>query len=431
MLLRNGSAQLEQSAGARRDRGVRGATEGRKRLLRRSSSRLRPPRSLQAHASLGGESIGVSFGANEVARVAEEAAKATQKSGGGNGPFTFVASGLEFFLKEVHGVLEKLGVPYSYGWAIILLTLLVKAATFPLTKKQIESTNAMQALQPRVKELQQKYANDQQRLQLETSKLYQQAGVNPLAGILPTLATLPVWIGLYRALTNVAKEGLLTEGFFWIPSLAGPSTLADRDSGVGLQWLFPLKNGVPPIGWHDAIAYLVLPVLLVASQIVSQRLISPQSTQSQNAQANILLKVLPFVLGWFSLNVPSGLTLYWFTNNILSTAQSVYLKRNAPTPSIPSIDESEKPAREYVEAEVNKSKPSSSKEPTPAADSTAQASGFGGGSSSSKKSNRGNKFKERKAKESAQTSQLPPDPEREGNGANAAAKQEKQTDTSS
>ena len=62
--------------------------------------------------------------------------------------------------------------------------------------------------------------------QIEVARLYKDAGVNPLAGCLPTLVTLPVWIGLYRALSNVADEGLLTEGFFWIPSLAGPTSLA-------------------------------------------------------------------------------------------------------------------------------------------------------------------------------------------------------------
>jgi hypothetical protein len=63
-------------------------------------------------------------------------------------------------------------------------------------------------------------------VQVEIARLYQEAKVNPLAGCLPTLATLPVWIGLYRALSNVTDEGLLTEGFFWIPSLAGPTSLA-------------------------------------------------------------------------------------------------------------------------------------------------------------------------------------------------------------
>lgn len=65
------------------------------------------------------------------------------------------------------------------------------------------------------------------------ARLYKDAGVNPLAGCLPTLVTLPVWIGLYRALSNVADEGLLTEGFFWIPSLAGPTSLAAQKAVRG------------------------------------------------------------------------------------------------------------------------------------------------------------------------------------------------------
>jgi len=159
--------------------------------------------------------------------------------------------------------------------------------------------------------------------------LYQEAGVNPLAGCLPTLATLPVFIGLYRALTNAASDGLLTDGFFWIPSLGGPSSMGDNASGRGLGWLFPLIDGAPPIGWHDAVAYLVLPVLLVVSQFASQKIMQPNQNQDPSqASANAILKFLPFMVGWFSLNVPSGLTLYWIVNNVLTTAQTVYL-RNA------------------------------------------------------------------------------------------------------
>ncbi len=153
--------------------------------------------------------------------------------------------------------------------------------------------------------------------------------MNPLAGCLPTLATLPVFIGLYRALTNAASDGLLTEGFFWIPSLGGPSSMGDNASGRGLGWLVPLVDGAPPIGWHDAISYLVLPVLLVVSQFASQKIMQPNQNQDPSqASANAILKFLPFMVGWFSLNVPSGLTLYWIVNNVLTTAQTVYL-RNA------------------------------------------------------------------------------------------------------
>mmetsp|Transcript_2106 Transcript_2106/g.2962 ORF Transcript_2106/g.2962 Transcript_2106/m.2962 type:complete len:453 (+) Transcript_2106:94-1452(+) len=251
-----------------------------------------------------------------------------------NGWLEPVVGVLEFVLKAIDGALEKFGVPYSYGFAIILLTLGVKVATFPLSKQQVESTLAMQSLAPAIKQLQKTYAFDKERLQMETAKLYKDAGVNPLAGCLPTLATLPVWIGLYRALSNVADEGMLSEGFFWVPSLAGPASIASRDAGGGLSWLLPLGENGPPIGWHDALAYLVLPVLLVVSQYASQAIISPPSAQDESqAQTTAILKFLPLMIGWFALNVPSGLSLYWITNNVLTTAQQVYLRNSTPSPA--------------------------------------------------------------------------------------------------
>ncbi|GAQ91090.1 Inner membrane ALBINO3 [Klebsormidium nitens] len=244
------------------------------------------------------------------------------------GPLNILTGVMESTLNLLEAGLQTLHVPYAYGFAIILLTLLVKALTFPLTKQQVESTLNMQALAPKVKAIQERYKGDQERIQLETSRLYKTAGVNPLAGCLPTLATLPVWIGLYRALSNVASEGLLTEGFFWIPTLAGPTTIAERGTGSGTSWLFPFIDGQPPLGWQDTLAYLVLPVVLVISQFVSMQLMAPPESQDPaQKQSQAILKFLPLMIGYFSLSVPSGLSLYWLTNNVLSTAQQVYLKK--------------------------------------------------------------------------------------------------------
>ncbi|KAK4493540.1 hypothetical protein RD792_018048, partial [Penstemon davidsonii] len=224
--------------------------------------------------------------------------------------------------------LSTLHVPYAYGFAIILLTVLVKTATFPLTKKQVESAMAMQSLAPQIKAIQERYAGDQERIQLETARLYKLAGINPLAGCLPTLATIPIWIGLYRALSNVADEGLLTEGFFWIPSLSGPTTVAARQMGSGTSWLFPFIDGHPPLGWSDTLAYLGLPLLLVISQYISVQIMQPPQSNDPNVKSSqAITKLLPLMIGYFALSVPSGLSLYWFTNNILSTAQQVWLRK--------------------------------------------------------------------------------------------------------
>uniref|UniRef100_A0ACD6A371 Uncharacterized protein n=2 Tax=Avena sativa TaxID=4498 RepID=A0ACD6A371_AVESA len=252
-----------------------------------------------------------------------------------------ITGSMETVLKVLKGGLSTLHIPYSYGFAIILLTVLIKGATFPLTKKQVESALAMRSLQPQVKAIQERYAGDQERIQLETARLYKLSGVDPLAGCLPTLVTIPVWIGLYRALSNVANEGLLNEGFFWIPSLAGPTTIAARQSGQGISWLFPFTDGHPPLGWSDTLAYLVLPVLLVISQYVSAQIMQPSQSNDPSQQgAQAAVKFLPLLIGYFALSVPSGLSLYWLTNNVLSSAQQVWLQK---------LGGAKNPVKEYID----------------------------------------------------------------------------------
>jgi len=232
----------------------------------------------------------------------------------------------------LHSGLQSVGVEQAYGPSIILFTCTLKALTFPLNKQQIESTTKMQAIAPAAKKLQDKYRNaDPARLNQELQKLYQENQVNPLAGCLPSLAQIPIFIGLYRSVLNLAKEDKLTESFLWLPSLEGP--VSDYTQGIGwltgnaekgLAW-----SGVnPPLGWHDTAAYLVLPVLLVISQYISTAILTPKTDDPAQQQSQAILKFLPLMIGWFSLNVPSGLGLYWMTNNVLTTATTVLIRRN-------------------------------------------------------------------------------------------------------
>ena len=285
-----------------------------------------------------------------------------------NGILQPLVTGLETTLKFLQNGLDGLKVPYSYGWSIVLLTVLVKAVTFPLTKKQIESSMAMQKLKPELGKptqvqvrsqgpssqpmscrfadaLKSRYGEDKDTIQKETALLYEQAGVDPLAGCLPSLATIPIFIGLYRSLSSVASEGALDEqGFYWIPTLAGPTTVAAQKAGAGTAWLFPFVDGHPPIGWDQAEAYLVLPVLLVLLQYVSITFITPptvdENNESSKTTANIL-KLLPLMIGWFSLNTPAGLSLYYFSNTTITMATTVSTPgsctRVGATSSHPSI----------------------------------------------------------------------------------------------
>lgn len=206
------------------------------------------------------------------AAMAEAPAAAPQD----NGWLAPLVEGLETVLRYIQTGLDKVSVPYSYGWSIVALTAMVKLVTFPLTRTQVESTMSMQQLKPQIDAIKAKYGENKDAVQRETAALYEKAGVNPLAGCLPTLATIPIFIGLYRSLTAVAATGDLdNEGFYWIPSLAGPTSIAAQKAGAGTAWLYPFVDGAPPIGWDGALRYLALPAALVVAQYISSAIISP------------------------------------------------------------------------------------------------------------------------------------------------------------
>lgn len=156
------------------------------------------------------------------------------------------------------------------------------------------------------------------------SEIYQTNQVNPLAGCLPSLVQIPIFIGLYRAVLDLAKENKLDEPFLFLPNLEGPVYGADPTQGA--SWLFDnWVDGAPSLGWDDTKSFLILPVLLVVSQFVSMELMTPKD---QPQQGNFILKLLPLMIGWFSLSVPAALCLYWMTNNIVTTATTLAVRNS-------------------------------------------------------------------------------------------------------
>ena len=175
----------------------------------------------------------------------------------------------EFAIKGIHDVLGS----GSYGYAILLFTLMIKALTFPLNYQQIESSSKMQALQPKVKTLQEKYRNDPATMNQKLGELYVGANVNPLAALLPTFVQLPILISLYKGLNYLSEEDALEEPFLWLPNLEGP-TFGNR----GMDWLLKFEDwhgGVPPLGWDDTLRFLSLPAILILTQKVSIELQKP------------------------------------------------------------------------------------------------------------------------------------------------------------
>jgi YidC/Oxa1 family membrane protein insertase len=197
----------------------------------------------------------------------------------------------------------------NYGVAIILLTALVRLATAPLAARQMRSMKRMQELQPQLKALQEKYADDRQQQSQEMMKLYREAGVNPLGGCLPLLLQFPVLIGLYYALQS-SIDLRQAPFMLWIDDLSRPETL------------FML----PVVGWPVR----VLPILMTLSMVIQQRM-TPTTTMDP-VQARTMMVVMPVMFFVMFYGFPSGLVLYWFVSNLLAVAQQMYLNRQAPSP---------------------------------------------------------------------------------------------------
>jgi len=189
----------------------------------------------------------------------------------------------------------------SYGWAIILLTLAIKLLLHPLTRKQLRSMREMQKLQPHLQALQRKYADDPQRLNREMMDLYRAHGVNPFGGCLPMLLQMPVLIALYRVLSDpqhfVSRTGqvLRTVPF-------GPWDLLVHPIAV--------LSDPARAGWAAAVVYALVPVLIGASTYLQQRVSMTDPQQSR------MFIFMPFLVGYFSLNFPVGLSLYWFVSTL-------------------------------------------------------------------------------------------------------------------
>ncbi|MCS7221990.1 MAG: YidC/Oxa1 family membrane protein insertase [Anaerolineae bacterium] len=237
-----------------------------------------------------------------------------------NGPWealvVFPLTNLLIFLSKVIG---GLGIPYSYGFAIVLLTLIIKVVTLPLTLAQLRSIKATQELQPKLQELQKKYGKDRERLAQAQMALYKEAGVNPLGGCLPLLIQMPILFGLYAALYRLAGLQLLTnQRFFIIPDLSFPTP----EQGIG--WIVRyISEGQ----YVTVIAYLILPVLFLISQIVMQKMsqITPPSDNPQQAFTNQMMMMMSILFTYFTLTLPSGLSLYWVTSNVLQIIQQYFV----------------------------------------------------------------------------------------------------------
>ena len=204
----------------------------------------------------------------------------------------------------------------NFTLAILVFTILIRVITFPLTYQQQKSTKKLQDLtgSDEYKRIQEKYAKDREKLSQEQMRLYQQAGVNPFGSCLPTLIQFPVLIGLYQAIVQAMA--------------ASPLQLLDLSSHIykflpNATALIPLDNQLFWLNLGLPDPFYVLPVLVVATTWLLQKIMTPPTAADaqQAAMAQQMAIMMPLMIGWMSLTLPAGMSVYWIISNVIGAAQ--------------------------------------------------------------------------------------------------------------
>lgn len=205
----------------------------------------------------------------------------------------------------------------SFGLTIIVLTVVIRAAMYPLIMKQLHASKAMQNIQAQVAELRKKYDKDRQKLAQEQMRLYRESGMSPAGCILPMLLQFPVWIALYQAIIRVlavAPEDFLNLSKHLYPSWSMVF------SQVPLESRFLWLNLAAPDQW------LILPILVGGSMWVQQKMTTPSTVDpQQRAQSQMMLWMMPLMFAFLTLQFPSGLALYWVTSNVIGIVMQYFV----------------------------------------------------------------------------------------------------------
>ncbi|MBR1402930.1 MAG: membrane protein insertase YidC [Treponema sp.] len=221
---------------------------------------------------------------------------------------------LEVVLKFLLETINKL--VHNWGVSIIIVTIILKICLFPITKKSLEGTQKMQKFQPKMQELQTKYKNDPQKLQMETAKMYKEIGYNPMSGCLPMLFQFVILFAMYNLFNNYFEFRGASFIKGWIDDLS-----------VGDHVGKTFEHGLPFLGWNQI---RVLPVIYVISQLLFGKITQNGGTAAagQNAgQMKMMMYGMPIMFFFLFYNAPAGLLLYWTVSNIFQLGQQLIINK--------------------------------------------------------------------------------------------------------
>lgn len=219
----------------------------------------------------------------------------------------------EAFINLITSILTGIyGFCGDWGLAIIILTLIVRLLITPLMTKSTRSSAKMQVLQPKMKELQERYADDPERLQKEMSKFYAENKFNPLGGCLPILLQMPIFFALFSVIRSVGDLSGGTASFYHIvPDLTvGPGQIIATE------------------GWAPAIIYIVLDVLFGALTLIPMLLNTATAGDEQQQRTSRMMGIFMSVwMVWIGWNLPSGVLLYYNTSALWQVAQQQFVTK--------------------------------------------------------------------------------------------------------
>ena len=216
-------------------------------------------------------------------------------------------------------------VGFSWGWSIVALTVIVRAALLPLTLKQFKSMQNMVRFQPEIKRLQERYKNDRERLNQEMMKFYRENKVNPFASCLPLVAQLPVFLSLFYMLQADLRLDIC-------PDVNPPGTSDPVPCGSGGEASFLFIPDLTDKATGGVLIALI--VLYVGSQLLSTVLMSTATDKTQR----IIFLALPFVFVIFVISFPAGLLVYWITTNLWTIVQQTIVRKRLGPMRPPSAD---------------------------------------------------------------------------------------------
>ncbi len=213
--------------------------------------------------------------------------------------------------------------PHTFGFAIILFTIVIRAITWPLNASQVKGAQAMQELQndKEWQDIQKKYAKDREKLAQEQMRIYKERGINPFASCLPTLIQFPIIIGLYQSIIRAMASTPLS--MLQLARTVYPSLNVESIIPLNSQFLW-MDLGRPESIHIFGFALPTLAIVVALTTYVQSKLTMPTSTNPNDqsaAMSGMMSIYMPLMLGWFALNFASGISVYFITSNLLGIVQ--------------------------------------------------------------------------------------------------------------